>query len=382
MPPLLSHRLIAIDALRGLVMLLMLLDHVRETFFLHHQVSDPIDVTNTDPLLFLMRTLAHLCAPVFVFLTGLSAMLYHQKVQDRRLTSLFLFKRGLVLVLLELVLVNFGWTFQFPPQVIYLQVIWALGLSMMALAGLLWLPKTVLLVIAVGIIAGHNLLDTLVLTTDTPLGVAWAVLHQRGWIELGEGLRIRTSYPVLPWIGTIVSGYLCGLLYGPQIVSARRVKTLLVMMVATMLLFFVIRFLNGYGEQPWETGENLTQTMMSFFNLTKYPPSLLFLCLTLGTGLALLAGFEWLQHHRSMVLLAQFGGAPMFMYLLHLYLLKAAYLCALSVWGKNHGDWFGFDAVWQIAVGAGILGAVIFWPVRAFAAFKARRRDILWLKYF
>ena len=382
MPHSLSQRLIAIDALRGLVMLLMLLDHVRETFFLHQQVSDPIDVTSTNPMLFLMRTLAHLCAPVFVFLTGLSAMLYQQKVQDRRLTSLFLFKRGLVLILLELVLVNFGWTFQFPPQVIYLQVIWALGISMLALAGLLWLPETVLLAVALAIVAGHNLLDPIVLTTETPLGMLWAVLHQRGWIELGESLRMRTSYPLLPWIGTIALGYLAGMLYRPQVAADKRVNALRLISLATLLLFFVLRFLNGYGEKPWQAGETFIQTMMSFFNLTKYPPSLLFLCLTLSVGMALLAGFERLQQHRSMVMLAQFGGAPMFMYLLHLYLLKAMYLGALAVWGKNHGDWFGFNEVWQVAVGAVILGVLIFWPVRAFAAFKARRRDLLWLKYF
>ncbi|WP_342754004.1 heparan-alpha-glucosaminide N-acetyltransferase domain-containing protein [Pantoea sp. MBD-2R] len=382
MPHSLSQRLIAIDALRGLVMLLMLLDHVRETFFLHQQVSDPIDVTSTDPLLFLMRTLAHLCAPTFVFLTGLSAMLYHQKVQDRRLTSLFLFKRGLVLILLELVLVNFGWTFQFPPQVIYLQVIWALGLSMLALAALLWLPETVLLAVALAIVAGHNLLDPIVLSTETPLGMLWAVLHQRGWIELGESLRMRTSYPVLPWIGTIALGYLAGLLYRPPVAADKRVNALRLLSLATLLLFFGLRFLNGYGEKPWQPGENVTQTMMSFFNLTKYPPSLLFLCLTVSIALALLAAFERLQQHRSMVLLAQFGGAPMFMYLLHLYLLKAMYLGALAVWGKNHGDGFGFNEVWQVAAGAVVLGVIIFWPVRAFAAFKARRRDIPWLKYF
>ncbi|WP_038820616.1 DUF1624 domain-containing protein, partial [Pseudomonas aeruginosa] len=144
-----SSRLHSIDALRGLVMLFMLLDHVRETFFLHRQVGDPMDVASTEPALFLSRTLAHLCAPVFVFLTGLSAFLYGEKHQGRRAVSAFLFKRGLFLVALELTLVNFAWTFQLPPTVIYLQVIWAIGLSMLALAALLWLPRPLLAALGV-----------------------------------------------------------------------------------------------------------------------------------------------------------------------------------------------------------------------------------------
>ena len=134
-PP--SHqRLLSIDALRGLVILFMLLDHVRETFFLHRQVADPMNIEITDPALFFSRTLAHLCAPVFVLLTGLSAYLYGEKYQGKRDVSAFLFKRGLFLVVLEFTLVNFAWTFQLPPSVIYMQVIWAIGVSMIALAAL------------------------------------------------------------------------------------------------------------------------------------------------------------------------------------------------------------------------------------------------------
>jgi uncharacterized membrane protein len=156
-----NQRLQSIDALRGLVILFMLLDHVRETFFLHRQVSDPMTVDATDPNLFVSRTLAHLCAPVFVLLTGLSAWLYGEKHQGRGEVSAFLFKRGLFLVVLEFTLVNFAWTFQFPPSVIYLQVIWAIGLSMIALSLLVWLPRPLLITLGVLIVAGHNLLDDL-----------------------------------------------------------------------------------------------------------------------------------------------------------------------------------------------------------------------------
>ncbi|MFJ5448835.1 DUF1624 domain-containing protein [Pectobacterium carotovorum] len=377
-----SQRLIAIDALRGLVMVLMLLDHVRETFYLHLQLADPIDVTSTDPLLFINRTLAHLCAPVFVFLTGLSAALYHQKVQDRRQTALFLFQRGLILILLELTLINFAWTFQFPPQVIYLQVIWAIGMSMLALSALIWLPAGLVLILGIVIVGGHNLLDPLQAPAGSIWSIPWAILHDRGWIDIGDTFRMRTSYPVLPWIGVISLGYVAGALYRKEVFPLQRQKALLTLAGITLALFFVLRSINRYGEKPWQQGDVITQTLMSYFNITKYPPSLLFLCLTLGIGLCLLAVFERQQQKRWLVMLASFGAAPMFFYLLHLYVLKGMYLIAVAIWGKNQGEWFGFSAVWQLWVCTLVLMVVLFSPVRAFARLKARRRDIRWLKYF
>ncbi|QHQ21505.1 DUF1624 domain-containing protein [Pectobacterium brasiliense] len=378
----LSQRLIAIDALRGLVMVLMLLDHVRETFYLHLQLADPIDVTSTDPMLFINRTLAHLCAPVFVFLTGLSAALYHQKVQDRRQTALFLFQRGLILILLELTLVNFAWTFQFPPQVIYLQVIWAIGMSMLALSTLIWLPAGLVFILGIVIVGGHNLLDSLQASADSIWSIPWAILHDRGWINIGDTFRMRTSYPVLPWIGVISLGYVAGALYRKEVFPLQRQKVLLTLAGITLALFFVLRSINLYGEKPWQQGDVITQTLMSYFNITKYPPSLLFLCLTLSIGLCLLAIFERQQQRRWLVILASFGAAPMFFYLLHLYVLKGMYLTAVAIWGKNQGEWFGFSAVWQLWVCTLVLMVVLFSPVRAFARLKARRRDIRWLKYF
>ncbi|MEQ9945474.1 DUF1624 domain-containing protein [Pectobacterium aroidearum] len=376
------QRLIAIDALRGLVMVLMLLDHVRETFYLHLQLADPIDVTSTDPMLFINRTLAHLCAPVFVFLTGLSAALYHQKVQDRRQTALFLFQRGLILILLELTLINFAWTFQFPPQVIYLQVIWAIGMSMIALSALIWLPAGLVFILGIVIVGGHNLLDPLHAYADSIWSIPWAILHDRGWIEIGETFRMRTSYPVLPWIGVISLGYAAGALYRKDVFPLQRQKLLLIAAGITLALFFVLRSINLYGDKPWQQSDVITYTLMSYFNITKYPPSLLFLCLTLGIGLCLLAVFERQQQKHWLVMLASFGAAPMFFYLLHLYVLKGMYLTAAAVWGKNQGEWFGFSAVWQLWVCALVLMVVLFSPVQAFARLKARRRDIRWLKYF
>ncbi len=381
-PTLLVQRLQSIDALRGLVILFMLLDHVRETFFLHRQVSDPMTIDATDPSLFFSRTLAHLCAPVFVLLTGLSAYLYGQKHQGRGDVSAFLFKRGLFLVVLEFTLVNFAWTFQLPPSVIYMQVIWAIGVSMIALSALVWLPRAWLLAVGVAIVAGHNLLDGLHFAPGSAMHVPWAILHDRGWLEVSDSLRLRTSYPVLPWIGVIALGYVLGPWFARDAQAGARQRRLLLAGVIALLGFVALHMINGYGEAPWSGYPSAIQTLMSFFNITKYPPSLLFLTLTLGAGLLLLRGFERAGQARWISALAVFGAAPMFFYLLHLYVLKLLYLTSVALLGLNQGDYFGFDgigAVWLVAV---LLSLALYLPVRWFAHLKARRRDIAWLKYF
>ena len=356
-PTLLTQRLQSIDALRGLVILFMLLDHVRETFFLHRQVSDPMAIDTTEPSLFISRTLAHLCAPVFVLLTGLSAWLYGEKHQGRGDVSAFLFKRGLFLVALEFTLVNFAWTFQLPPSVIYLQVIWAIGISMIALSLLVWLPRAALLALGAAIVAGHNLLDGLHFGVESALHVPWAILHDRGWLAFSDTLRLRTSYPVLPWIGVIALGYGLGPWFARGSEAGERQHRLLLAGLVALLGFVVLRMFNGYGEAPWSGYPTFTQTLMSFFNITKYPPSLLFLALTLGCGLLLLRAFERAGQARWISVLAVFGAAPMFFYLLHLYVLKLLYLASVALFGLNNGDYFGFD------------GIAAVWPDQSAAAF-------------
>lgn len=373
------HRLLSIDALRGLVILFMLLDHVRETFLLHRQVSDPMSIDSTEPALFISRTLAHLCAPVFVLLTGLSAWLYGQKYQGRADVSAFLFKRGLFLVVLEFTLVNFAWTFQLPPSVIYLQVIWAIGVSMLALAGLAWLPRSLLIVLALAIIAGHNLLDGLHFAPGSAQQSLWALLHERSWIDISDTLRLRITYPVLPWIGVIALGYGLGPWFATP--APLRQRYLRVAGLGALLGFGVLRGLNGYGEAPWQVYGSGVQTLMSVFNITKYPPSLLFLALTLGVGLLLLLALERAGQRRWIGVLAAFGAAPMFFYLLHLYVLKVLYVACVALFGLNHGNYFGFNGVGEVWLAALVLPLALYLPVRWFARLKARRRDITWLKY-
>lgn len=370
-------RIIAIDALRGLVMVFMLADHVRETFLLHLQVSDPMVVATTSGPLFASRLLAHLCAPVFVFLTGLSAFLYGARQQDgTKAAAAFLWKRGLFLVALELTVVNFAWTASFPPKVVYLQVIWAIGLSMLALAALVRLPRRTLAVLGLAIVAGHNLFDALQFAPGHPLHAIWAILHDRGWLELGDTLRLRTSYPVLPWIGIICVGYACGPWFGAPFPPARRARRLLGWGVGALGGFLLLRALNIYGDRPWSAGATAADTLMGFFNVTKYPPSLLFTALTLGAGLLLLLALE--RRHGALVQrLAVLGAAPMFFYIAHLYALKLLFLAIAAF----DGDAARFDGVGPVWVLSALLCVALYPAVQAFARLKARRRDIAWLKY-
>jgi len=377
-----TSRLTSIDQLRGTVIVLMLLDHVRETFHMHQQVGDPMAVDQVEPALFVSRLLAHLCAPVFVLLTGLSAWLYASgKPDGRRAASAFLLKRGLFLVVLELLVVNFAWTLQFPPSVVYLQVIWAIGISMIALAGLLWLPRGALAVLALAVIAGHNLLDGIRVQGDGALAVLWKVLHQRDWIAVTDELRLRTSYPVLPWIAVIALGWVIGPWFARGGDALLRQRRLWMAGAGALLVFVMLRAVNLYGDSPWQSFATAAGTVMSFFNVTKYPPSLLFLLLTLGIGLLLLRLYEQPRVARALAPLADIGAAPMFFYLLHLYVLKLLYVLAEARWGQTHGGYFAVDHVatlWLVTAG---LALALYWPTRAFARLKARRRDLAWLRY-
>jgi uncharacterized membrane protein len=213
-PPITARpaRIASIDALRGLVMIVMLLDHVRETFFLHLQVTDPMTLPGTPAAVFFSRLAAHLCAPVFVFLTGLSAWLHaNPDGAPPRDVRGFLLKRGLLLIGLELTLVNFAWAGRF--DVLYLQVIWAIGFSMLALALLSRLPRWALVTAGLVIVGGHNALAGLVVPPDSPWHAPWTLMLHRDWLAAEGALRVRVSYPALPWVGVILLGFAMGPLF-------------------------------------------------------------------------------------------------------------------------------------------------------------------------
>lgn len=376
-----AGRIASLDALRGLVMLLMLVDHVRETIFLHVPVGDPVDVTRTSAGLFFTRSLSHICAPVFIALTGLGAWL-HRSTHTPRETSRFLVERGAFLVLLELTVVGFAWTAEFPPSRLFLQVIWCIGICMMALAGLLYLSRRWQFVVGIVLVAGHNLLDGVVLAKDSPFFVPWAILHQRDLIELGAGMTARTSYPVLPWIGVIVLGYAMGPWFRRIRAEGTVRRGLLTLGAALLAAFWAIRWLNFYGDAPRLVAEDPLTTLMSFLSLTKYPPSLLFLLSTLGAGAIVLALFEATGERRITAGIAIFGAAPMFFYIFHLYVLKAVYLVAYAWYGPNQGEYFGVDRLGTMWLWAALFVVPLYFPTRAFARWKRRRRDLRWLRYF
>lgn len=371
-----SKRIASIDVARGLVMLLMTVDHVRETFFLQHQVSDPMDVTSTDPGLFFSRLAAHFCAPMFVFLTGLSAWLYANPASGPRSATGFLAKRGAFLILLEIVVINFAWTGSFTPHTVYLQVIWAIGLSMLALALLHRLPLLLLAALGVVIVGGHNALSGLSFEPGSWAATAWTILEQRGYL-LEEPVRVRISYPLLAWIGVILLGYACGPLYARATAPALRRRWLVIGGVASLALLLVLRTWNIYGETlPWAPQGELLRSAMSWLNFTKYPPSLDFLLLTLGVGLLVLAwidevGAGWVR------VAAVFGGAPLFFYIAHLYLLLVAQRIAAGVMSLPRAD---FDHVWQVWLGAAVLAALLYWPTKRFGRYK-RESGKAWVKY-
>lgn len=370
----------SIDALRGLVMVIMLLDHVRENWFLYVPVSDPVDALTTSPGLFFTRLTSTLCAPVFVALTGVGAYLYSIK-HSRRETTAYLVNRGLLLMVIDVTLITFAWTTRVPPM-IWLQVIWCIGICMIALAALMRLPRPALIALGLVIVCGHNLLDGIRLSPDDALFVPWAMLHQRDLIGLPFGAVARTSYPILPWIGVISLGYGIGPWFGRDVDPALRQRRLLLLGIGMIAAFVVLRALNIYGDKPWFHAEDPLRTAMSFLALTKYPPSLLFLLPTLGIGAVLLALFERAQQSSWIEVLAVFGGAPMFFYIMHIYVLRALYHAACLIWGPTHGNVFGVSNVGWVWVWYIALLIPLYIPTAWYSRLKARRRDIAWLKYF
>ncbi len=369
-------RIRSIDALRGLVMLLMLVDHTRESFYSTVPVADPLG-PDTPTALFLTRLTAHFCAPVFVFLTGLAAWLYAQSRGGAAAASDFLWKRGLFLIVLELTVVNFAWSFDLTPPMLYLQVIWAIGLSMLALAALVHLPRPMLIGIGLAIMLGHNLLDGVHIAGE-PGHAIWAVLHERTIFDLPWGGRLRISYPLLPWIGVIVLGYALGPWFAARADAATRRRKLVTTGLAALALFVLLRATNIYGDlHPWQAGKDALGTALQFVNLTKYPPSADFVLATLGIGLIVLASFERLPA-RLAELLAVLGGAPLFFYLLHLYLLRALNLAAGAALGAaGPVSVPNVASLWLLAA---CVALPCWFATRAFGRMK-RRSGAWWMRY-
>jgi uncharacterized membrane protein len=368
-------RIVSIDVLRGLVMALMALDHARD--FFSATGFNPRDVT--EPALFLTRWITHFCAPTFIFLAGLSAYLYGRARRTGEL-SRFLLTRGLWLILLEFTLIQFAWTFEFGNFHDFgAGVIWAIGASMIALAALIWLPRWAIAAIAFALIAGHNLFDSVRAEALGAAAPLWHVLHQPGNIHLGGGVTVFIFYPLVPWMGVMAAGYLLGPLM--QRGAEERRRALILLGGAVTLGFILLRAANLYGDPaPWSTQATPLATLLSFLNTEKYPPSLLYLAMTLGPALMLLGAFE---HARGRLAdwLAVFGRVPFFYYVVHIYLLHAlAVAVAFASSGAlaaNPKLDFGLPGVYFVWLAVLV---VLYPPCRWFAALKARHKD-WWLSY-
>ena len=328
-------RISSIDFLRGLVMVIMALDHVRMYFGNGTWYSSPTDLASTTPLLFFTRWITHFCAPVFVFLAGTSAYLYGIKNADVKQTARYLFTRGLWLVIVEIITITFGWTFDITFSFIILQVIWAIGLSMILLSALVFLPMQLVFAIGMILVFTHNLLDPIRAQGTGLIDLIWYILHQPQFVTL-NGRAVSIFYPVLPWAGLMALGYVTGNLFKADFPRIRRTFWLLGMGLAGTLLFILLRYINAYGEPiNWQRLGSDVFTLLSFLNTTKYPPSLQFLLMTMGPALLFLALIERAGPAEKNPFVV-FGRVPFFFYILHIYIIHALALLALVVAGW---DW-------------------------------------------
>jgi uncharacterized membrane protein len=368
-----TARIASIDILRGLVMALMALDHTRD--FFGGSGFNPRDVT--EPALFLTRWVTHLCAPTFVFLAGLSAFLYGRG-RSLAETSRFLFTRGLWLIVIEFTVVKFAWSFDLGfDRTFAAGIIWAIGASMLALSVLVWLPRWAIAAVALAMIAGHNLLDGIGAEDTGFAALIWHVLHEPGVVKLGDWLRLFVLYPLIPWIGVMAAGYALGPVM--TLDENRRKSVLLLLGAAITFGFILLRATNLYGDpEPWTVQDNWLARLLSFLNCEKYPPSLLFLMMTLGPALLLLGAFE--QARGALARAASvFGQVPFFFYVVHIYLIHAlAAATGLAISGtltSNPKIGLGLAGVYLVW----LLVLILLYPLcRWFAGLKARGTGAWW----
>lgn len=337
-------RISSIDIVRGIVMVIMALDHVRDFFHKGAMVTDPTNMTTTTPAIFFTRWITHYCAPTFVFLAGTSIFISAQRKPKKEL-SIFLLTRGLWLIFLELVVVRFGILFNFYYDVILFQVIWVIGASMICLSLFIHFSYRIVLAIGLALLFLHNITDAFLLKPEDPFFGTWSILRQSGFLNLTENYSLLVFYPLLPWLGIMTLGFCSGKLYARSFNPMKRQPILLWLGFGALLLFVLLRSFNLYGDPaPWAIQKNGIFTIMSFLNTTKYPVSLLYSLMTLGPLLIILSLLER-ANWTALKPFTVFGRVPLFYYILHFYLIHAtALLLFMNKTGKSFSEIdFHFD---------------------------------------
>jgi uncharacterized membrane protein len=387
-----AQRLTSIDMLRGLVMVVMAIDHTRD--FVHSAAMNfpPEDLARTTPVIFLTRWITHLCAPAFMFCAGLGAWLRLERGGTLGELSRFLALRGFWLILLELTVVHFGFFLSMDYRMVFLLVFWALGMCMLALAALVHLPYRVLLAFSLAMIALHNLADGVRSASFGALAWLWQVLHEQGLLLRSPAVIL--AYPLVPWLGVMALGFCFGRLY--RLPAERRGPLLIRLGLVLSAAFVALRAWNVYGDpRPWGLHERPMLTLLSFLNATKYPPSLAFLLMTLGPAIALLG---WLERFRPSDRhpLVVFGRVPLFYFVLHIPLIHAT---ARAMTWLRYGvvpflflppptvgtprDAFPTDYGWSLWTVYAVTAAVVaaLYPLCSWFARLKRRRPGGWLSY-
>ena len=379
-----KNRLLSIDILRGIIIVLMALDHTRDFFGAAN--FSPTDLSQTDAAWFFSRWITHFCAPLFVFLTGVSAYLYYQKSNCLGQLRYFLLTRGLWLVFVELVIINVSW--QFSYDFTFVQVIWVLGWSMIILAGLSYFAAKTILMICLPIVFLHNAInDQAIMDYLGDYGMWWMLLHQPGGFELfGTGWFVYISYALLPWPALMGIGFVIGVWFASDYRSQKRVKSLMILGLSCCALFVLLRFTGWYGDRiNWNSAEHFGQPLLSFFNTEKYPASLQFLLMTVGPGLILLALLDSVKSDTRLYLVLKplkvLGSVPMFFYLIHVPVINAAsQFYSYLVYGKavmffNGPSVFpqGYEPSLQLAYLAWILVVLVLYiPCVYYSKLKAK----------
>ncbi len=325
-----KFRIGSVDILRGLVMIIMALDHTRD--FLHYNI-DPTNLQTTTPVLFFTRWITHFCAPVFVFLSGTSAFLSATKKTKKQLSS-FLLKRGIWLIVIELTVFNLFLTFDITFGFLAIEVLSVIGFSMIILAAAIYLPLRTIFFIGLIIVCGHNLLDAFdcVKPTETPLW--WGFLHQQSFFPYDHNRLFAILYPLLPWPGVMMLGYCLGSLYKKEVDAKRRQNILLSTGILITLFFIILRFTNIYGDpSEWHRQKTFVFTILSFLNTTKYPASLLFLSMTLGPAIILLSLFDRSKGKWTKIV-AVYGRVPFFYFLVHFLIIHI--ICMILFFANGH----------------------------------------------